>query len=74
MEDLVLLFLNYVHNKRKTSTSSTIKNIIFSDEFVDHNTPENQYKKMGMDAQSISNKILSLISNEIVHLSNYTKK
>ena len=29
---------------------------------------------MGMDAQSISNKILSLISNEIVHLSNYIKK
>ena len=66
--------LDYVHNKRKTSTSSTIKNIIFPDEFVDHNTPENQYKEMGMDAQSISNKILSLISNEIVHLSNYTKK
>ena len=67
--------LDYVHNKRKTSTSSTIKNIIFPDKFVDHNTPENQYKEMGMDAQSISNKILSLISNnEVVHLTRYTKK
>ena len=66
--------LDYVHNKRKTPTSSTIKNIIFPDKFVAHNTPENQYKEMGMDAESISNKILSLISNEIIHLSNYTKK
>ena len=67
--------LDYVHNKRKTSTSSTIKNIIFPDKFVDHNTPEKQYKEMGMDAQSISNKILSLISNnEVVHLTRYTKK
>ena len=67
--------LDYVHNKRKTSTSSTIQNIIFPDKFVDHNTPENQYKEMGMDAQSISNKILSLISNnEVVHLTRYTKK
>ena len=67
--------LDYVHNKRKTPTSSTIKNIIFPDKFVDHNAPENQYKEMGMDAQSISNKILSLISNnEVVHLTRYTKK
>jgi len=66
--------LDYVHNIRKKTTSSTIKNIIFPDRFVDHNTLENQYKEMGMDANSISNKILSLISNEIVHLSDYTKK
>ena len=51
-----------------------IKNIIFPDKFVDHNTPDNQYKEVGMDAESISNKILSLISNEVVHFSNYTKK
>jgi 1-deoxy-D-xylulose-5-phosphate synthase len=66
--------LDYVHNKRKASTSSTIKNIIFPDKFIDHNTLENQYKEMDMDAESISNKILSLISKEIIHLSNYTKK
>ncbi|MDP7195021.1 MAG: transketolase C-terminal domain-containing protein, partial [SAR202 cluster bacterium] len=66
--------LDYVHNKRKASTSSTIKNIIFPDKFIDHNTLENQYKELDMDAESISNKILSLISKEIIHLSNYTKK
>ncbi len=66
--------LDYVHNKRKASTSSTIKNIIFPDKFIDHNTLENQYKEMDMDAESISNKILSLISNEVVHLTNYTKQ
>ena len=65
--------LNYVHNKRKTSTSSTIKNIIFPDKFIDHNTSENQYKEIGMDAESIFDKVLSLISSEVVHLNNYKK-
>ncbi len=67
--------LDYVHNKRKTTTLSIIKNIIFPDKFVAHNDPENQYKEIGMDAQSISNAILSLISNdEVVHLNHYKKK
>ena len=53
---------------------SIIKNIIFPDKFVNHNTPENQYKEIGMNAESIANKILSLMSSEVVHFSNYTKK
>ena len=65
--------LNYVHNKKKTHTSSIIKNIIFPDQFIDHNTPENQYKEIGMDSESIANKILSLLSSDIVSFSNYKK-
>ena len=65
--------LNYVHNIKKTRTISTIKNIIFPDKFIGHNTPENQYKEMGMDPESIANKILSLLSNEIISFSGYKK-
>ena len=38
-----------------------IKNIIFPDKFINHNTPENQYKEAGMDSESIANKILSML-------------
>ena len=65
--------LNYVHNKKKTHTSSNIKNIIFPDNFIDHNTPENQYKEIGMDSESIANKILSLFVSDIIPFSNYKK-
>ena len=58
--------LNYVHNIKKTPTTSIIKNIIFPDRFINHNTPENQYKEIGMDSESIANKILSLISSKII--------
>ena len=65
--------LNYIHNKKKTHTSSTIKNIIFPDKFVEHNTPENQYKEIGMDSESIANKILSFFSSDIIPFDNYKK-
>jgi len=65
--------LNYVHNKKKTHTSSIINNIIFPDKFIDHNTPANQYKEVGMDSESISNKILSLCSSDIITFSKYKK-
>ena len=39
------IVLDYIHNKRKKSTLCKTHNIIFPDIFVDHDTPENQYKK-----------------------------
>ena len=66
--------LNYIHNIKKTSTRSVIKNLIFPDKFIDHNTPENQYKEIGMDSTSIANKILTLISKDIISFSDYQKK
>ena len=65
--------LNYVHNHKKTRTISKINNIIFPDQFVKHNTQENQYREIGMDAKSIANKILSLVSSKVINLSNYKK-
>ena len=66
--------LNYIHNIKKTSTRSVIKNLIFPDKFIDHNTPENQYKEIGMDSISIANKILTLTSKDIISFSDYQKK
>ena len=66
--------LHYCHNIKKTATKSTIKNIIFPDRFINHNTFENQYKEIGMDSKSIANKILSLISSDVIPFSNYKKK
>ena len=66
--------LNYIHNIKKTPTNSNIKNIIFPDKFINHNTPENQYKEIGMDSESIANKILSFFSNDIISFSKYKKK
>lgn len=66
--------LNYIHNKKKTSTISKINNLIFPDKFIHHNTPENQYKEIGMDAESIANKILSMFSSDIISFIDYKKK
>jgi len=56
------IVLNYIHNIRKKSTSSKIQNLIFPDRFIDHNSPDNQYKEIGMDVKSIEKKILSMIA------------
>ena len=66
--------LNYNHNIKKTPTNSIIKNIIFPDKFIDHNSPEKQYKEIGMDSESIANKILSLTTSDVISFSNYKKK
>ena len=55
---------SWSEDKRKKKTSSTIQNIIFPDRFIDHDTQENQYKEIGMDADSIEQKILSMIASK----------
>ncbi len=62
------IFLDYVHNKRKKNNISIIQNIIFPDFFVEHETPENQYKKIGMDSDAIEKKILLSISTKETNL------
>ena len=66
--------LNYVHNFKKTPTRSVIKNIIFPDKFIEHNSPENQYKEIGMDSISIADKVLSLLYSDVIPFSDYKKK
>ena len=60
--------LNYYHNVRKKTKLSNIQNLIFPDRFIEHDSPENQYKIIGMDSESIEKKILSLISPKDLNL------
>jgi len=62
------IVLDYVHNKRKKITSSKIQNLIFPDIFVEHDTVTNQYKKIGMDAESIEKKLLSISIKKEIYL------
>ena len=66
-------FLNFAHNIKKTPNKSVFKNIIFPDRFIDHSTPERQYKEIGMDADSIANKIFECTTSDIISFSNYKK-
>ena len=65
--------LNYIHNKKKTYNKTIVKNLIFPDRFIDHKTPEKQYIEIGMNAESIVNKILNLLSSDILPFQNYKK-
>ena len=47
------IVLDYIHNQRKKNSFSKVQNLIFPDRFIDHNSSENQYKEIGMDAASI---------------------
>ena len=62
------IVLDYIHNKRGKKTISQLKNIIFPDVFVDHDTPENQYKSIGMDSKSIEGKIFNYYLEEGINL------
>tara|TARA_Y100000590_G_scaffold466608_1_gene642618 strand:+ start:3064 stop:4983 length:1920 start_codon:yes stop_codon:yes gene_type:complete len=43
-----------------------IRSMILPDLFIDHDTPENMYKKAGLDSQSIEQKILDALKSNIV--------
>ena len=62
------IVLDYIHNKRKKNTFSIVKNIVFPDKFIDHNSPDNQYEEIGMDAKSIEKNILSIIASKDINL------
>jgi len=66
--------LYFAHNIKKTKNKSIFKNLIFPDRFIDHKSSENQYKEIGMDADSITDKIIALIASDVVSISNYKKK
>ena len=66
MVDLVLQYLNYIHNERIKPTSTKINNIYFPDRFIDHQSPEDQYLEMGMDVNSIAEKILKFYQDNVI--------
>lgn len=58
------IVLDYIHNKRNKKNISKIENIYFPDYFIDHDTPENQYKSIGMDSKSIENRIFNILQQK----------
>ncbi len=65
--------LNYIHNERRKSTLTKVNNIYFPDRFIDHQSSEDQYKEIGMDADSISNKIIKFYQDNVIDFETYNK-
>ena len=65
--------LNYIHNERRKSTLTKVNNIYFPDRFIDHQSSEDQYKEIGMDADSIANKIIKFYQDNVIDFETYNK-
>ena len=65
--------LSYIHNERRKSTSTKVSNIYFPDRFIDHQSAEDQYKEIGMDADSIANKIIKFYQDNVIEFETYNK-
>jgi 1-deoxy-D-xylulose-5-phosphate synthase len=65
--------LNYIHNERRKSTLTKVNNIYFPDRFIDHQSSEDQYKEVGMDADSIANKIIKFYQDNVIDFETYNK-
>jgi len=65
--------LNYIHNERRKSTLTKVNNIYFPDRFIDHQSAEDQYQEIGMDADSISNKIIKFYQDNVIDFETYNK-
>ncbi len=65
--------LNYIHNERIKITSTKVNNIFFPDKFIDHQSPEEQYSEIGMDADSIAKKIIQIYEDNVVNFQSYNE-
>ena len=65
---------NYINNIRKKRTKTIIKNIFFQDKFIDHMNPDEQYKEVQMDINSIIDKITSLFDNKVIDIKDFNAK
>ncbi len=63
--------LNYIHNERIKFTSTKVNNIFFPDKFIDHQSSEDQYLEIGMDADSIAKKIMKIYEDNVVNFQSY---
>ena len=67
--------LHHIHNIRKKNTLKKIKNIIFPDRFIEHMSPEEQYREISMDTDSIVNNIMKFYqSDNIIQIDNFNSK
>ena len=65
--------LNYIHNERRKATLTKVNNIYFPDRFIDHQSSDDQYKEIGMDADSIANKIIKFYQDNVIDFETYNK-
>ncbi len=65
--------LNYVHNERNKPTSTKINNIYFPDRFINHQSPEEQYKEIGMDGNTIARNIIKFYQDNVIDFQSYNK-
>ncbi|MDC1184370.1 1-deoxy-D-xylulose-5-phosphate synthase [Alphaproteobacteria bacterium] len=65
--------LNYIHNERRKKTLTKVNNIYFPDRFIDHQSSEDQYKEIGMDVDSIANKIKKFYQDNVIDFEAYNK-
>ena len=63
--------LNYIHNKRIKITSTKVNNIFFPDKFVDHQSPDDQYSEIGMDATLL--KDAKIYEDNVINFQSYNK-
>ena len=67
--------LHHIHNIRKKNTLTKIKNIIFPDRFIEHMSPEEQYREISMDTDSIVINIMKFYqSDNIIQIDNFNSK
>ena len=65
--------LSYIHNERRKKTLTKINNIYFPDRFIDHQSSEEQYEEIGMDASSITRKIIKFYEDNVIDFQSYNK-
>ena len=57
---------HFLSEKNLLDKNLKFRSMILPDVFLDHNNPEIMYKNAGLDAQSISSKILDILNSKIV--------
>ena len=65
--------LNYIHNQRIKTTFTKVNNIFFPDRFIDHQSSEDQYAEIEMDANSITRKIKQIYSDNVIDFHSYNQ-
>ena len=65
--------LNYIHNERRKATLTKVNNIYFPDRYIDHQSSDDQYKEIGMDTDSIANKVIKFYHDNVIDFDTYNK-
>ena len=66
--------LHYIHNINKKNNSISVRNLIFPDKFIEHMSPEDQYKEAGIDTESIVQTVSKLYNDKVIDINKYKSK